>query len=121
VDPAAHPSARQSKPRLIDAATINLENRLHDDVGTRHHLTRRDTICLILIVAARSSRLPCDSARTVEINLLPSGRGAAFDERRIGPATRVVPAWVGEVWPSWIAPVTCESARGSDAIGVASA
>ncbi len=36
-------------------------------------------------------------ASTVEINLQPYGRGAAFDERRIGPATRAVPAWVGEV------------------------
>lgn len=34
-------------------------------------------------------------ARTVELNLNASG--AAFDDRRIGPATQVVPAWVEDV------------------------
>lgn len=34
-------------------------------------------------------------ARTVELNLEPSDISAAFVERRIGPATRVVPDWVG--------------------------
>jgi NAD-dependent deacetylase len=37
-------------------------------------------------------------ARTLELNLEPSG--ARFDERREGPATVVVPAWVDEVMAS---------------------
>lgn len=36
-------------------------------------------------------------AATVEINLAPSEVSAAFDRRRLGPATREVPAWVDEV------------------------
>jgi NAD-dependent deacetylase len=35
--------------------------------------------------------------RTCEINLEPSDNAHAFDERRYGPATEVVPAWVDEV------------------------
>lgn len=35
-------------------------------------------------------------ARTVEINLEPSG-GPGFDDVRIGPATREVPAWVDDM------------------------
>jgi len=35
--------------------------------------------------------------RTCEINLEPSDNARAFDERRYGPATEVVPAWVDEV------------------------
>ncbi len=35
--------------------------------------------------------------RTCEINLEPSDNARAFDERRYGPATEVVPAWVEEV------------------------
>jgi NAD-dependent deacetylase len=36
-------------------------------------------------------------AETVEINLAPTGPPGAFDRRRIGPATREVPAWVEAV------------------------
>lgn len=35
--------------------------------------------------------------RACEINLQPSDNARAFDERRYGPATEVVPAWVDEV------------------------
>lgn len=35
--------------------------------------------------------------RTCEINLQPSDNARVFDERRYGPATEVVPAWVDEV------------------------
>lgn len=35
--------------------------------------------------------------RTCEINLQPSDNARAFDERRYGPATQVVPEWVDEV------------------------
>ncbi|CAN5355661.1 NAD-dependent deacylase [soil metagenome] len=35
--------------------------------------------------------------RTCEINLEPSDNARAFDERRYGPATEVVPAWVDEM------------------------
>jgi len=35
--------------------------------------------------------------RTCELNLEPSDNARAFDERRYGPATEVVPAWVEEV------------------------
>jgi NAD-dependent deacetylase len=35
--------------------------------------------------------------RTCELNLEPSDNARAFDERRYGPATEVVPAWVDEV------------------------
>ena len=35
--------------------------------------------------------------RACEINLQPSDNAKAFDERRYGPATEVVPAWVDEV------------------------
>lgn len=35
--------------------------------------------------------------RTCEINLRPSDNARAFDERRYGPATEVVPAWVDDV------------------------
>jgi NAD-dependent deacetylase len=35
--------------------------------------------------------------RTCELNLEPSDNARAFDERRYGPATQVVPAWVDEV------------------------
>jgi NAD-dependent deacetylase len=35
--------------------------------------------------------------RACEINLAPSDNARAFDERRYGPATEVVPAWVDEV------------------------
>jgi NAD-dependent deacetylase len=35
--------------------------------------------------------------RTCEMNLEPSDNARAFDERRYGPATEVVPAWVDEV------------------------
>jgi NAD-dependent deacetylase len=36
-------------------------------------------------------------ARTIEINLEPSEGAGLFDERRHGPASRLVPAWVDEV------------------------
>jgi NAD-dependent deacetylase len=36
-------------------------------------------------------------ARTLELNAEPSEVSALFDEVRIGPATRAVPAWVDEV------------------------
>ncbi|MFH8249601.1 NAD-dependent deacylase [Microbacterium sp. B2969] len=36
-------------------------------------------------------------ARTVELNLVPSGAAVPFDEVRAGRATEVVPAWVDEV------------------------
>jgi len=36
-------------------------------------------------------------ARTVELNLEPSANTRDFDERRHGPASRIVPAWVNEV------------------------
>jgi len=35
--------------------------------------------------------------RTCELNLEPSDNARAFDERRYGPATEVVPAWVDEM------------------------
>ena len=35
--------------------------------------------------------------RTLEINLAASGSAAIFDERRYGPATETVPAWVADV------------------------
>jgi NAD-dependent deacetylase len=35
--------------------------------------------------------------RTCELNLEPSDNARIFDERRYGPATEVVPAWVDEV------------------------
>lgn len=35
--------------------------------------------------------------RTCELNLEPSDNARSFDERRYGPATEVVPAWVEEV------------------------
>ncbi|WP_442867737.1 NAD-dependent deacylase [Caulobacter sp. NIBR2454] len=35
--------------------------------------------------------------RTCELNLEPSQNAFAFDERRYGPATEIVPAWVEEV------------------------
>mgnify|MGYP000582639706 CR=1 FL=1 len=34
---------------------------------------------------------------TLEINLAPSARANAFDARRFGPATEVVPEWVDAV------------------------
>ncbi|MEL6683894.1 MAG: NAD-dependent deacylase [Pseudomonadota bacterium] len=34
---------------------------------------------------------------TLEINLEPSARASAFDARRFGPATEIVPAWVAEL------------------------
>jgi NAD-dependent deacetylase len=37
------------------------------------------------------------SVRTCEINLDPSENAYVFDERRYGPATELVPAWVDEV------------------------
>jgi NAD-dependent deacetylase len=36
-------------------------------------------------------------ARTLELNLEPSGGSAWFDESRLGPAGELVPAWVAEV------------------------
>lgn len=36
-------------------------------------------------------------ARTVELNLEPSGTTRVFDEGRYGPASAIVPAWVDEV------------------------
>lgn len=36
-------------------------------------------------------------ARTLELNLDPSDGSDMFDERRHGPATRIVPAWVAEI------------------------
>ena len=36
-------------------------------------------------------------ARTVELNLEPSAVSRAFDERRYGPASEIVPTFVGEV------------------------
>jgi NAD-dependent deacetylase len=44
--------------------------------------------------AAQARRL---GIRTCELNLEPSDNARAFDERRYGPATQVVPAWVEEV------------------------
>jgi NAD-dependent deacetylase len=44
--------------------------------------------------AAQARRL---GIRTCELNLEPSDNARAFDERRYGPATEVVPAWVDEV------------------------
>jgi NAD-dependent deacetylase len=35
--------------------------------------------------------------RTCEINLEPSDSARRFDERRYGPASDVVPAWVDEI------------------------
>jgi NAD-dependent deacetylase len=35
--------------------------------------------------------------RTCELNLEPSDNARSFDERRYGPATEIVPAWVDEV------------------------
>ncbi|MFN6977766.1 MAG: NAD-dependent deacylase [Gemmobacter sp.] len=36
-------------------------------------------------------------ARTLEINLVPSDRAGAFDDRLLGPATQAVPAWVASL------------------------
>jgi NAD-dependent deacetylase len=36
-------------------------------------------------------------ARTVELNLAPSAAASHFHDRRHGPATELVPAWVDEV------------------------
>ncbi|MFN6977979.1 MAG: NAD-dependent deacylase [Gemmobacter sp.] len=36
-------------------------------------------------------------ARTLEINLAPSDRAGAFDDRLLGPATQAVPAWVASL------------------------
>jgi NAD-dependent deacetylase len=36
-------------------------------------------------------------AQTLELNLAPSERATDFARSRFGPATRVVPEWVGEV------------------------
>jgi len=36
-------------------------------------------------------------AHTIELNLAPSDVSGLFDDRRIGPATEIVPAWVDEV------------------------
>jgi NAD-dependent deacetylase len=36
-------------------------------------------------------------ARTLELNLEPSDLSAAFDDCRLGPASEIVPAWVGEL------------------------
>ncbi len=36
-------------------------------------------------------------ARTLELNLEPASGGQIFSESRQGPASRIVPAWVGEV------------------------
>lgn len=44
--------------------------------------------------AAEARRL---GIRTCEINLEPSDNARIFDERRYGPATQVVPAWVDEL------------------------
>jgi NAD-dependent deacetylase len=45
-------------------------------------------------LVAQARRL---GVRTCELNLEPSDNARAFDERRYGPATEVVPAWVEEV------------------------
>ena len=45
-----------------------------------------------LVAEARRAGL-----RTCEINLEPSDNAWAFDERRYGPASRIVPAWADEV------------------------
>ncbi len=37
------------------------------------------------------------TARTIELNLEPSAVASAFRERRTGPASRIVPEWVGEM------------------------
>ncbi|MCW2367033.1 NAD-dependent deacetylase [Sphingobium sp. B7D2B] len=39
-------------------------------------------------------------ARTLELNLEPSEGSAWFDESRLGPASQLVPAWVGEMLAS---------------------
>lgn len=39
-------------------------------------------------------------AETLELNLEPSAASSRFEAARFGPATRVVPAWVGELLPS---------------------
>ena len=36
-------------------------------------------------------------ARTLELNLEPSDLSSAFDDCRLGPASEIVPAWVGEL------------------------
>lgn len=36
-------------------------------------------------------------AQTIEFNLEPSATGSQFDDIRIGPATRTLPAWVAEI------------------------
>ncbi|WP_376088491.1 NAD-dependent deacylase [Roseomonas sp. CCTCC AB2023176] len=40
-------------------------------------------------------------AETLELNLEPSEGTRLFDEARHGPATRLVPQWVGEVMARW--------------------
>jgi NAD-dependent deacetylase len=43
-------------------------------------------------------------ARTVELNLEPSARAQLFDEARHGPASEVVPEWVGRMLGGAIRP-----------------
>lgn len=38
-----------------------------------------------------------NGARTIELNLEPSEISPVFDEHRLGPATRIVPAWVDDL------------------------
>ena len=44
------------------------------------------------VAQARAAGTPC-----LELNLEPSQSTGLFDQRRIGPATEVVPAWVDEL------------------------
>lgn len=36
-------------------------------------------------------------AHTIELNLEPSAGASSFGERRLGPATQIVPAWTNEL------------------------
>ncbi|MBU2983612.1 NAD-dependent deacylase [Lentibacter algarum] len=44
------------------------------------------------VAQARQNRIP-----TIELNLEASQGGTLFDERRLGPASKVVPAWIDEL------------------------
>ena len=47
--------------------------------------------------AAYVAQAASHGARTVELNLVPSEVSSYFDDVRVGPATELVPAWVGEM------------------------
>ena len=67
------------------------------------HLARADLFAAIGTsgqvhpAAAFVNDAAASGARTIELNLEPSEISTAFDEHRLGPATRIVPAWVDDL------------------------